>query len=118
MVSQLIPHNVFQNHSVDEAPSILATFSSDSKIDVTKFLDKSDEYLQDESEKAEFVSKVTKDEKVMISVLQKRPKLIDDLIEEEPELLAKTLLKTEEEIIENSELKQALKEWCVKYNLC
>ena len=103
---------MFQNHSVDEAPSILATFSSSSQIDVTKFLEKSDDFLQDESKKAEFVSKVTKDDKVMVSVIQRRPQLINQLIEEEPELLATTLLKNDAKIIENSELKQALEEWC------
>ena len=89
----------------------MATFST-GDTDVTEFLDKSDEFLQDESEKAEFVSKVTKDDKVMVSVIQKRPQLINNLIEQEPEVLAKALLKTDENIIENSELKQALEERC------
>ena len=89
----------------------MATFSS-GDTDVTEFLDKSDEFLQDESEKAEFVSKVTKDDKVMVSVIQKRPQLINNLIEQEPEVLAKALLKTDENIIESSELKQALEERC------
>ena len=89
----------------------MATFST-GDTDVTEFLDKSDEFLQDESEKAEFVSKVTKDDKVMVSVIQKRPQLINNLIEKEPEVLAKALLKTDENIIESSQLKQALEERC------
>ena len=58
-----------------------------------KFLDKSDVLLESDTKKAEFVAQIVKNEKVKVDLLLKQPMLINDLVENQPELLAETLLE-------------------------
>ena len=66
--------------------------------------------LKSDTKKAEFVKEIIKDKKLKVDLIMKQPALVYELVDENPELLAATLLENDAKVDEH--IQEALEVNC------